>query len=200
MKTVQIQSKSTDSEYNTNIFYDFCKKQIEGKVEYKHLLHGKEKQYVRKKIEIIGEVIKVDEHFEDSGDNDDTQYIIKIPDLQRILDYDIFEKILKRIDKMFTRLESKEDLKVIYAKNMRKIESKDVVVEINNNKMYIKSKELEIDVNSTSNLIDDNTSFQFYEEYTGEKAKDSLSLINIRIHKLLTPLLYLQHELRYIFT
>ena len=196
MRQVLIQSKSESSEHHINIFYDEENRRLEGKIEYKY--YGKTKQYVSKKITFSDNEIAVEEHFEDETFKDETKYTIRMPDLGLIIDYDISEKVLNRIDKIFDELESKEEVKVVYSKNVRKVESKDVFVEIANNKMSIESKELEIDVNSTNNLINDDMG-DFYEEYTDENARDALGLIKIRIHDLLTPLLYTLSELRCVF-
>jgi len=212
MKTVQIQSKYESSEHNVNIFYNHEKSELKGKTEYTHLFrNGKEKQHVTQNITISENEIAVediDEYYSDNTvDSNTTKYVIRMPKLHLILDYDIFEKIKNAIDTVFDRPE-KEDVKVVYAKNIRKIESKDVFVEINANKMYMKAKDLEIndlkfdyleiEVSSTSNLINDDTDFG-PEVYEGEKAKDAISLINIRIHRILEPLLFLQAELRCVF-
>jgi len=205
MKTVQIQSKYESSEHNLDIFYDEEKHELRGKKEYTY--YGKEKQHVIRDFIITNDEIKVNDHFDDSI----TDYIIRMPKLYLILDYDIFEKITSAIDKIFDELKNAgnaDNIKVTYAKNLRKLESEKIYVEIAEKNMIIKTKDLEIndlkfdyldfEVSSTDNLINDDIDFG-PEVYTSDEAKDGISLINIRIHRILEPLLFLQAELRCVF-
>ena len=170
MKQVQIQS---DEQRNEFLSYDGQK--IVGKYE-----SASRSQTIKRNYLLTEKEISVTDYYEDETMKDETEYKIRG---SFSLSEHIFDDIINTVDKIFDELEEKDTVKVIATKNLRRIEEKDTVVEITASRIYLRAKDLEIEIKDSESkfLKDEDLDENFYEELTGEDAKNETGLIYIII-------------------